>query len=837
MADDVPFVFDRFRLDPLDARLIGPHGPIPIGNKALAVLEALLRAEGRLITKDHLFETVWDGMAITESALTSVIKELRRALGDNDKPPRFIESVYGRGYRFRAAVTREGTAAPVAEPSSEPPRACLPRPAATLVGRDDDLAAIADRLRDHGLVTIVGPGGMGKTRAALELAWRQRDRLEHGVWFVELAPLTQGPQLPEAVAKCLQIALPATDPVAALVERLRWRDCLIVIDNAEHLIADVAQLAAAVRAACPGVRLLVTSQEPLAIAGEQLWRLPPLSPDEAEALFLDRARAIDPDFGAEPAERAPVAEICARLDRLPLAIEMAAARAPMLGSAELLARLSDRFTLLTGSRGAAPRHQTLTATLAWSHDLLSPAEATLFRRLAVFTGSFSLQAATAIAADEALAPDAVVAALAALVARSLVAVQAGDGRRRYQLLETMRAFALAKLEAAGEQATWRRRHAAYFADLAEPILTDFCGPVSDAELVRRYRVEFDNINAAIDWAYGAEGDRELGHRLVAYTTHMRTDRPGKRLLDRAISQLSPATPATIRARLLSARLHALMRLKPSAALELADEALDALRSSSNDPEMMIDTLSSKGFAYWFTGRLAEARRVSDEIQALLPQGPLSRIGVLGLGLEACVRLGEAGPAAARPLFATMIAALRAVGAPGLAHYWEMTALRFEPDDDLDAAIAAWRDLFGRVQHGVAQSHEVPCQVATELASRLARRGTPDDLDEALTIARDQFRLNAMAFDYIAFLPMVCIAAKQGRAADAAMLLGHAEARRRQAGESVLTRRDFAEAHAVVSAALPADERDALLERGAGLPMHAAVDLALGTPTAPALVAA
>ena len=838
MTDDAPFVFDQFSLDPQDARLIGPDGPIRIGNKALAVLEALIAAEGRLITKDQLFDSVWDGMAISESALTSVIKELRRALGDTEKPPRFIESVYGRGYRFCARVGRTGDTPPAAPREASGPAPALPRPAATLLGRDADLAAIVDRLDRHALVTIVGPGGMGKTRAGLEIAWRQRDRHEHGVWFVELAPLTRGQPLAEAVAKTLHIPLPAqSDPAAALVERLRWRQCLIVIDNAEHLIAEVARLATAICAACEGVRLLVTSQEPLGIAGEQLWRLPPLSAEEASALFLDRARAIDPGFGDDPIDRAPIERICARLDHLPLAIEMAAARAPMLGGEELLARLGDRFALLTGGRTAEPRHRTLTATLAWSHDLLNDAEARVFRRLGVFTGSFSLRAAAEIASDDDLPPELVVEVLAALVARSLVALQSNEGRRRYRLLETMRAFALAKLAEADEEAAWRRRHAAWFADAAEAIFPDFCSSMTDAELTRRHRAEFDNINAAIDWAYGPGGDRELGHQLVAGSAHLRTDRPLKALLDRAIAQLGPATAAPIRARLLGQRLHVLMRLKPAAALEVADEALAAVRSASNDPWILIDTLSSKGFAYWFTGKLPQARAISNEIQALLPRGPLGRIGVLGQGLEACVVLSEAGPAAARPLFAAMVAELRAIGADGLAHFWEMTALRFELDEDLDAAIDAWRDLFERVQGTAEQSHEIPCQVATELAGRLARRGTAADLEEALRIARDQFRLNAMAFDYLAFLPMVCIAAKQGRAAEAAMLLGYAEARRRQAGESMMTKRDFREARETLAAALPPETLDALTEQGSRLAMHAAVELALGAPAARPLVTA
>ena len=835
---DRPVAFDGFVLDLADARLAGPDGPIAVGNKALRVLSILVAAQGRLLTKDMLFDQAWEGVIVSDAALTSVIKELRRALGDDPRQPRFIESVYGKGYRFVAAAAPVAASQPV-EPSAQASAGStnLPAEDAPLIGRKSELEALAALLAGAGsLITIIGPGGMGKTRLALAAARARIGGQRDGVWLVELAGIGEARDIAYAVAAAMGIGLgTGGDTVPALTERLRRRACLIVLDNCEHLVDGAAALASAIRAAAPGVTVLATSQLPLGVVGEHVMALEPLDRRDATALFLMRAGAADPAFAAAANDDPAIPRICDTLDRLPLAIEMAAARAPALGCAALLERLGDRFALLTrGARSAAPRQRTLYATLAWSHGLLGPDEAEVFRRLAVFGGDFPLLAAVAVAGlgQDLLGEMQVLDALDALVARSLLVTRRrrdAAGRPeglRYALLETMRAFGRERLAEAGEDHAAHRAHAAWYAAAAEPIWADFCGDVSDVELERRHRENMDNVFAAVRWCYAPDGDAELGHLAVARSAALWSDRLLYRRIGVALERIGPETPAAIRARLLGSRAHVLMRLKPLEAVKVADEAVIAARATTNDPWTLIDVLCSKGFALWSIGRAEEASAVADDIAAILPVDTPSRIGGLGLGLIACTTFGRDGLAAARPIFERTVAMHRAIGAHGLATFWAATALRFDTAAPLDRQIDQWRALLGRISPGDMYADGLVVAALVELVSRLAMRGEPADLVEAHGLTERAFQQGAMALEYRFFVASALVALRGGRAEDGARLLGHARASRAQTGETAMAEPAFDAADALAAELLTADTRQVLEQLGARMSDGDATALAL-----------
>jgi predicted ATPase/DNA-binding SARP family transcriptional activator len=414
-----------------------------------------------------------------------------------------------------AATTSPGPATAATTPTN------LPAPATSFVGREQDLAQVRALLAEARLVTLVGPGGVGKTRLAAELAagWQAPD----GSWLAELAGVTDPAEVPAAVGAALGLR-PGADE---LVRQLADRELLIVLDNCEHLVDACARLAQEVVGGCPGVRILATSREPLTTAGERVYPVTPLpvpSPSigmgdalavPALRLFADRAAAAVFGFRLTAGNLPAVAEICRRLDGLPLAIELACARLRTLPAAELAARLDDRFRLLTGgSRAALPRHQTLLAVVEWSWDLLTEAERTLARRLAVFGGGATPEAAEAVCADESLPAGAVVGLLGALADKSFVQLREVSGTpARYRMLDTISVYAEAALDEAGESGRFRRAHAGYFlarAQDAEPALRG-SGQLTHLAWLRGER---DNLRAALRYAVSA-ADAGTAVRLVA----------------------------------------------------------------------------------------------------------------------------------------------------------------------------------------------------------------------------------------------------------------------------------------------------------------------------------
>jgi predicted ATPase/class 3 adenylate cyclase len=409
----------------------------------------------------------------------------------------------------------------------------LPLQVTSFVGRAREMGAVADLLGTTRLLTLTGTGGAGKTRLALQVAVEQIERHPDGVWLVELAALDDPDRVPQAVALALGVREAIGQPLLTTVlAYLTTRRLLLILDNCEHLLDACAQLVDAVIHAGAGVTVLATSREPLGIAGEVSWRVPSLpvpSRDrsissgeaalaalrqhDAVQLFIDRAVAVQPDFALTSQNALAMAHLCARLDGIPLALELAAARVRGLAVEQIAARLDQRFRLLTGgSRTALPRQQTLAATVDWSYQLLADAERTLFHRLAVFTGRFTLEAAEAVCAGDDLPLDEVLDGLLRLVDKSLVLAEAGhDGRTWYRLLETLRQYGRERLVACGQAEATQARHATYYLALAEEAAHECFGPRLK-EWLARLEAELGNLRMALRWAVET-GAGEQGLRL------------------------------------------------------------------------------------------------------------------------------------------------------------------------------------------------------------------------------------------------------------------------------------------------------------------------------------
>jgi predicted ATPase/DNA-binding winged helix-turn-helix (wHTH) protein len=511
---------DHFELQPQERRLLVEGKLAALGARALDVLIALAERAGQLVSKNELIDLAWPGLVVEENNLQVQISALRKVLGGE-----IIATIPGRGYRFTARVHDTLPAPPPSPAPLSPPatevvlRTNLPASLPPLLGRDDDLAALGSLIEHHHLVTIVGAGGMGKTRLAQALLHARRGAYPHGVCWVELAPVADGAALPGAIAAALGVRLGAGEPLDGLAAALAAQTLLIALDNAEHLLADTARVVKALHGAAPGLHIVVTSQASLKLPPERVYRLGALSTPQgpvpaaealdfgAVALFVERAQAADARFVLTDANAPAVIELCRALDGLALAIELAAARAPMLGVQRLAASLDERLRLLTTSRNrdAPARQQTLRAALEWSHGFLDERERAVFRRLAVIAGSASLDVIQQVAADPPgdgeLDEWAVLDALTVLIERSLVApvgIDDADMPPRYRLLDSPRAFARELLAAAGETETVAMRHARAVVALCDRLHAQrFSGEIGVDAWEERARADLDNAREAL----------------------------------------------------------------------------------------------------------------------------------------------------------------------------------------------------------------------------------------------------------------------------------------------------------------------------------------------------
>ena len=505
----------------------------------------------------------------------------------------------------------------------------LPIQLTTLVGREREVADVRRLLTSTRLLTLTGPGGCGKTRLALQVAADLVEHYPQGVWLVDLAPLAESGLVPQSVASVLGVREEQHRPLGdTLADHLRPRNLLLLLDNCEHLLAACARLAERLLQRCPDLRILATSREGLGISGETLYPVPSLSvPDlngeprvdtlvqyESVRLFVERAMTRLPTFAMTNQNASAVAQVCRRLDGLPLAIELAVARIAALPVEQIAGRLDDRFRLLTGgSRTAVPHHQTLQALIDWSHDLLSEAERTLFCRLSVFAGGWTLESAEAVCAGDGLQGGEILDQITQLVAKSLVVAETQGGEARYRFLETVRQYAREKPMASSETDHVRSRHFQFFlrfAEEAEPRLRT----IEQLIWLRRLELERDNVRSALDWTRG-RGDVESGLRLASaffrfwyIKGHFNE---GRGWLEDFLASADPS-PTRVRARALrAAAMLARAQGDYAAARARFDESMAIFRELG-DQQSVVDVLL--GIA-WFPagqGDLAAARAILDE---------------------------------------------------------------------------------------------------------------------------------------------------------------------------------------------------------------------------------
>ena len=477
----------------------------------------------------------------------------------------------------------------------------LPMQLTTFIGRDEQLTQVRELLTQNRLVTLTGAGGAGKTRLAIQIAGHLSGEFGEGIWYVDLAPITDPDVVPIAVARAFELPdQPGRSTMDALLRFVRDRQMLVVLDNCEHLLDASAELVVALLGAAPGLTFLATSREAIGVAGELGWRVPSLSlADEAIELFADRARHARPDFTLTDDNAATAGEICARLDGLPLAIELAAARVRALSLAEILDSLHDRFRLLTGgARTAVRRQQTLRASVDWSHALLTEPERVLFRRLAVFQGGFDLDAAQTVAGGGDVQRYQVLDQLTLLVDKSLVVAENTGGRTRYRLLETVRQYALEKLGESGEADAVRSRHRDYYTAMAAvfdaPAGRDYEQCLEQAE------IEIDNLRAAFGWSR-ENSDTELALALASSLQPLWLARgrlrEGLAWFDTALADLNAQhleVAAAVRARALADKAVLDAWAGPAASMDQAEQAL-AIAREIDEPALLARTLTACGF--------------------------------------------------------------------------------------------------------------------------------------------------------------------------------------------------------------------------------------------------
>jgi predicted ATPase/DNA-binding winged helix-turn-helix (wHTH) protein len=526
--------FGPFRLF-ADERLLEREGAsVHIGGRALDILIALAERAGEVVSKTDLFATVWPDVTVDEGSLRFHVTALRKALGDGQSGARYIVNAPGRGYALVTPVSRPGTPEPArAAPPPAPVAPVVPRTLPVqltrMIGRADTIQRLSDELALHRFVTLVGPGGIGKTTVAVTVGHARITDFGGMVCFVDLGSLSDARLVASELASTLGLAVSTDDPVPNLIAFLQDKRMLLIFDSCEHVIDTLAPLAETIFKAAPQIHILATSRESLRVEGEHVHRLfplecPPQTGDltasnvlafPAAELFVERISASLGQFALSDSDAPVVAEICAKLDGIALAIELAAGRVSAYGIQGIATLLNGRFALLwQGRRTAVPRHQTLSAALAWSYDLLPPTESAILRRLSVFVGPFTLEASLAVAASDDSGEPEIIEAIASLVAKSLVAADGSSRRMRYRLLDSTRAYVAQKQAESGEADRTARQHAAYFTGFLARLDTDDTGQAG-GEGFAAYSDQLGNVRAALDWSFSASGDPAIGIDLAA----------------------------------------------------------------------------------------------------------------------------------------------------------------------------------------------------------------------------------------------------------------------------------------------------------------------------------
>jgi predicted ATPase/DNA-binding winged helix-turn-helix (wHTH) protein len=525
MSLDRTFSFGPFRLSPAQRTLFEDDKPVRLGSRALDLLVELVTHAGQIISKEDLISHVWSGVFVDEGSLRVHIAALRRALGDDRAQHRYILNVPSRGYSFVAEVASSVVEVAVEAPSDEY-RYELPVALTRMIGRSDIVTSLIADIPRWRFVTIVGPGGIGKTRVALAVAEAIVPSYPDGARFVDLSPVGDAQLVPSVVASALGVPNVSSDPASDVIAFVRDKHLLLVLDSCEHVLAAAASLAERILQHAPAVHILATSREPLKVQGERVRRLPtlaapPVSSDisaqaalafPAVELFVERVAAVLDSFSLNDVDAPVAAEICQKLDGIPLAIELVAGRAESFGIRGLARMLEDGFELFAEGGGATvARHRTMNDTLEWSYKWLSEPERAMLCRLGIFAGSFGVAAARAVMADIETRAPVIAERLASLVGKSLVTAEDIGPVVAYRLLDTTRAYAVEKLAASGALNATARRHATYFQSYFEQMIRE----TAAIDMTIAHRNLVANLRAALKWAFSENGDARIAAELAA----------------------------------------------------------------------------------------------------------------------------------------------------------------------------------------------------------------------------------------------------------------------------------------------------------------------------------
>jgi len=632
------YAYEQWEID-LGRRELRSRGiPVPLGGRAFEIVTVLVQSASELITKDHMMERVWPGAIVGEGTLHVHISAVRKALGPDRA---MLKTVSGRGYRLLGSWTpQQRTAVRVDSPptrtSGSPPANNFPPLITRLVGRAAAAQFVRDLVSAYRVVTLTGPGGIGKTSLAIKAVRYLLPDFEDGGWLVELAALSDPGLVPSTLASTLGLKLAGEISAESVARAVGGRHLVLVLDNCEHVIDAVANLAETFTRWCPRTTIVATSREILRIDGESVYRVPPLdvpalgqaAPDyimqySAVELFVARTKALNAGFSPTAKDLASIATICRQLDGMPLAIELAAASAAALGIAQVSAGLHDRFALLTrGRRTALPRQRTLRATLDWSHELLPEPERRLLRRLAVFAGGFTVDSATAVMADTGLDAAAVADCIANLVTKSLIALDPTPGVTRWYLLETIRAYAIEKLAEHAEAGIAAEHHALYFRDLFTPAPPGSGSGSSTDDLARQIR-EIDNVRAALDWCFSSADYQAIGVDLTAAYApvwrHLSLMIECRERCERALLGLEPNVTANMGLRMelqmaLASAIFITMG-PPEQAKALLTEALEAA-DALNELNAQTRALSTLISIYASRGEYGKAQIAAERIEQI-----------------------------------------------------------------------------------------------------------------------------------------------------------------------------------------------------------------------------
>ncbi|BDB19349.1 ATPase [Pseudomonas sp. CYM-20-01] len=517
--------FGPYRIHPRQRLVLEAGRPLRLGRRAVDILLILLEQAGNVVSKQELIARVWPRSVVEDGNLRVHMAALRKALGDGQAGQRYIVTVAQRGYSFVAPLSIEPMTLPT-EGAAQRPCHNLPLRRTRMLGRQALIDSLVQQLPEQRFITLTGAGGIGKTTVALRVAELLIGHYRDGIRLLDLAPLSAPSMILPNLAALLDLTHAEHEPLPTFARRLQEHQLLLVIDNCEHVLDDIALISETLLRHAPRLHILATSREALRAEGEYVQRLeplacPPATGNRAQALgypalqlLIERAMSHQDSFELSEAELPLAIDICQRLDGIPLAIELVAAQIERFGLPGLLVQMEDNFRLLTrGRRSALPRHQTLRATLDWSFALLTACEQICLRRLAVFRGGFSLASAAAVIAGEQIAPHEVLNSITQLVAKSLLNVEAGDDEMVYRLLDITRTYALEKLSVAQELDATRQRHAERCLALMNQAQDDW-ELIATQTWIDRYAPLREDIRAALDWGLGDQGAHLLGIRLT-----------------------------------------------------------------------------------------------------------------------------------------------------------------------------------------------------------------------------------------------------------------------------------------------------------------------------------